>query len=462
MNLIDESVSYEKKHKQDKISLIIIISIVVLLVAIIGVFIAIIGIKNSELKLYLDGTLNGDVKELIVEEDGTMYLPIKNVAKYLGYEAYNGDYMNKSEESSKCYIQNEDEVANFALNSNKIYKLETSNSSSGYELYYAKNPVKAKEGVLYASVDAIEKAFNISFSYDENKNTIKIYTMPYLIASYTTKVLDYGYDEITDIYVNKKAVLNNMLIVKKGEKFAVINVDGSSLIEAKYDSIEYLPNSGDFLVSYNSKYGIISSKKETKVQLLYDDLKLIDVDEGLYLAKKSGKYGVIDSKGSIIIHIEYNKIGIDSSKFENNDIKNGYILDNGMIPVLKDKLWGAFDKKGRQVLELKYDSFGYIATGSSSTYNLLMIPDYNVLVAEVSGKYTLINSSGKELCNPVLDDVYMNVESGKKYYYMNFSDKTANVIEFLDQIGVKVNTEQNEDSSDITNSIRTGNEIAED
>ena len=41
-----------------------------------------------------------------------------------------------------------------------------------------------------------------------------------------------------------------------------------SVLNQTYDNIEYLPNSGDFLVQSNNKVGIISSKKETKIQLL--------------------------------------------------------------------------------------------------------------------------------------------------------------------------------------------------
>ena len=190
--------------------------------------------------------------------------------------------------------------------------------------------------------------------------------------------------------------------------------------------------------------GIISAKRETKVQILYDSLELIDSDAGLYIAKRDNKYGVIDSRGNIKIYIEYDQIGIDNTKFEQNDIKNKYLLDNGMIPARKDKLWGAFDKNGKLILQFEYDSFGYIASSNKDAINLLLIPDYNVLVACKNKKYTLINSVGEEKCIPILDDVYMTINSGKKYYYMNYNDTTADVEEFLDQIGVKATSKKNE------------------
>ena len=252
-----------------------------------------------------------------------------------------------------------------------------------------------------------------------------------------------------------------MLIVTKNQDktYAVIDTKGNTIIEPKYDNIEYLPNSGDFLVQSNNKVGIISAKKETKIQLLYDSLELVDSDSGLYIAKRDNKYGVIDSKGNIKVYIEYDEIGIDNSKFEQNNIKNKYLLDNGMIPARKDKYWGAFDKNGKVVLDFEYDSFGYIASSNKDAINLLLIPNYNMMVVCQNKKYALVNSAGKIIIQPILDDVYMTINSGKKYYYMNFNDKKINIEEFLDQQGP--NSNKNNDENSTTTNTATENSVTE-
>ena len=434
MNLIDESFETEKKDNSKTIAKIIIAIIALLIIFIIGIYIAIIYMQNSELRLYINGSTNEKVKEMmVVESDGEIYFPIRDIATYLGYESYNGEYTAKSEDANKCYIQNSNEVANFVLNSNKIYKLKISNNTSNYESYYASKPVKAINGKLYATTDALENAFNMSFQYDEEKQRIYIYTMPYLIQTYSSKVLNYGYEAISEDFTNQKSVFNNMLVVTKndGKTYAVIDVRGNAIIEAKYDNIEYLPYSGDFLVTSNNKVGIISSNKETKVQILYDSLELIDNESGLYLAKKDNKYGVIDSNGNIKIYIEYDQIGIDNTKFKENNIKNKYLLDNGMIPAKKDNKWGTFDKDGKQIIPFEYDSFGYIATSNKDAINLLLIPNYNMLVACQNKKYALINSSGDIIVKPIIDDVYMTISSGKTYYYMNVYNKNINIEDWL-------------------------------
>lgn len=455
MNLIDESVDYKKKDNSKKTARIILIFIALIIIAIISVLGVLMYIKNKELKLYIDGNVNDKVKNMMeVDNDGTVYFPVKDIASYLGYQSYNGEYTDKSEDANKCYVQNDNEIANFVLNSNKIYKLVLENSDGNYNYYYASKPVKAINGKLYISSDALANAFNLSFTYDTDSNRVYIYTMPYLIESYSAKVLDYGYDSISDNFINQKAVLNSMLVVTKnqGKSYAVIDLKGNAIIEAKYDNIEYLENTGDFLVTSNNKVGIISSKRETKVQLLYDSLELVDSDSGLFIAKKDNKYGIIDSKGNIKVYIEYDEIGIDNTKFEKNNIKNKYLLDNGMIPAKKDKYWGAFDKNGKTVLNFEYDSFGYTATSNREAINLLIIPDYNLMVVCQNKKYALVSSTGDMVIRPVLDDVYMTISSGKKYYYMNVSDRKIDIIEFLDEQSPNITKNSSNETNNNTTS----------
>lgn len=458
MNLIENNFDIETNKNSKKTAKIILIVIILLLIAIMCVFGIIIYLQGTEIKLYVNGSQNDKVLSMMVEDDdGTIYFPIKEIASFLGYSAYDGQYIDKSEDASKCYIQSENDITNFVLNSKKIYTLSTSNESN-YEYYYLQKPVKAINGKLYVTSEGIEKAFNVSFTYDKNKKNIYIYTIQYLIELYTTKVLDYGYTGISDDFINQKAILNNMLIVTNGKNNGVIDLNGNSIIEAKYDDIKYIPNSEDFLVKSNNKVGIISSNRGMKVQILYDSLELIDSDLGLYLAKRDNKFGIIDSNGNVKIHIEYDEIGIDNSKFEKNGIKSKYILADNLIPVRKDKNWGLFNRNGERVVDFEFDSFGYIATTNKDAINLLVVPEYNVLVANKNGKYALINSSGKKLCAPVIDDVYMTISSGDKHYYMNWNNQIHNVEDILDGMGVSANNSSN---SSTTESSNQQNEIKE-
>ncbi len=477
MNLIEESFQNKEEKKKKRTTGIILGAIILVVIIIIAISAYLFYIQSTTMRLILDGQSNESLKQLVVFENGKMYAPIKEIASYLGYNSYNGEYSQRSEDQSKCYIQNENEVANFSLGSDTIYKLDLTSDTANYEKVTFDDPIIAKNGILYATSEAIEKAFNVSFQYYQETNRIYIYTMPYLVQTYSPRVLDFGYTAISNVFPNQKAVLQDMIVVTKGENdnsiYAVVDVNGNTILEAKYDNITYLPTTGDFLVESDGKVGILGSKGETRVQIMYDSISLMDSDVGLYVASNNGKYGAIDLRGNVKIYIENDEIGMDISPFSQNDIKNKYILAGNLIPVRKGELWGLYDINGNQVVDFTYDSFGYIAKSNKDALNLLVIPDYEVLVACKDEKYTLLNSMGQELFGaPVADDIYMTISGGQKHYYIAANNQTMDAEVYLNNIGVRKqseggtvsgntsinnNTTSNNNTSNTTNSTNTQN-----
>ena len=453
MNLIEESFQKKEEKKKKTLTTIVLIAIILVVIIIIGIISYLAYIQKSKLRITLDNQPHDGIKDLLlIEEDGTIYLPVKEISQYFGYESYNGEYSDKSEDPSKCYVQSEKEVVNVSLGSSKIYKLDLTSGSTNYKYEYTKKPIKSNNGILYATTEAAEKIFNMSFQYDQEKNIIEIYTVPYLTELYSNKVLDYGYRGISTQFVNQKAILNNILVVTNDKgKVGVIDSNGTTILEAKYDDITYLPDAGDFLVRANNKVGILTKSKTTKVQLIYDSIELMDSDAALYIVKKDNKYGVIDFQGNIKVYIENDEIGIDTSKFAQNNVKNNYLLVDNLIPIRREKYWGFFNKNGTQVVEFKYDSIGYIASNNRNALNLLVIPDYNVLVVCKDRKYTLLNSSGQELFPTVADDIYMTIEGGEKHYYIAVNDERMDAIEYLNRNGVNASQGTRTDSKNATN-----------
>ena len=460
MNLIEESFQRKEEKKKKRATKIILVAIIIVFLIIVAIVSYLLYIQSTSLKLTLDGQVNNSVKQLLVfENDGTVYVPIKEVASYLGYESFNGEYEDKSESQSKCYVQSENEVANFTLGSDTIYKKDLTQTNSDYEYVHIKNPVKAINGVLYTTAEGIQEGFNVSFTYDQATNRVTIFTLPYLVQFYTPYALDYGYAEISETFANQKAILDNMLVVMKEgankDQYGVVDTDGKTLLDAKYDNITYLPNIGDFLVETDRKVGVLSKSGQTKVQIIYDSLTLMDSDAGLYVASRDKKYGVIDTNGVIKIYIENDQVGVDTSKFTENNIKSKYLLVDNLIPVKNGDYWGLFDKNGNQVVEFKYDSFGYIASNNKDAYNLLVIPDYNLVVACLDEKYTLLNASGEEIFPTIADDIYMTISGGQRYYYINVNDQTINAEEYLDSVGIRKQSTNGSSSNNSTTNNNT-------
>lgn len=463
MNLVEESFQNKEQRKKKKTSTIILILIVIVFIAIIAIMIYISQVKKNTLKIYLDGSLNSKLENvLIIEEDGTVYAKIKEIAGFLGYDSYNGEYAEKSEEASKCYVESKEEICNFELGSKKLYKLDLTASRDNYEYCYIKKPIKSIDGEICATSEGIEKGFNVSFNYDKDKNTITIYTIPYLKDKvYSSKVLDYGYKEISDVLANKKAILEGMLVVKKDNTtMGVISTSGDMILETKYNNITYLPNIGDFLVEANKKVGVLTKDRATVIRLIYDSIELMDSDAELYLVKQEDKYGVINLNGEIKIYIENDEIGIDINKFSKNDLKSKYIIAENLIPVKKNGQWGLFNKKGKQVVDFKYDSFGYIVSSNRNALDLLVIPGYNAIVACKNKKYTLLDSNGEELFAPIADDIYMTIEGNEKLYHINANNRVRSATEFLESRGItskssNSNNYSNEEDSNNTASVTT-------
>lgn len=453
MNLIEESFQTKEEKKKKMTTKIILGAIIAVVLIIVGIVSYLLYVQSTTLKLTLDGQANEKLKQLLVfEDDGTIYVPIKEVASYLGYDAYNGEYSDKSETQSKCYVQSENEVANFTLGSDTIYKLDLTQNNADYEYVHIKNPVKAINGVLYTTTEGIQEAFNVSFTYNQDTNRITIYTLPYLVQFYTPYALDYGYAEISEVFANQKAILDGMLVVSNDRAMGVVDTDGKNLLEAKYDNITYLPSVGDFLVQTDRQVGVLSKNGQTKVDIIYNTITLMDSDAGLYVASRDNRYGVIDTNGVIKIYIENDQIGIDTSRFTQNNIKSKYLLADNLIPVKKGDYWGLFDKNGNQVVDFEYDSFGYIASNSRDAYSLLVIPDYNVIVAGRDDKYTLLNSSGEMLFGLVADDIYMTISGGERHYYISVNDNIIDAEEYLESRGIR-----NQNSSSSSNTTNSNN-----
>ena len=192
--------------------------------------------------------------------------------------------------------------ANFTLGSNEIYKLRltgTSSTGQNYEIYYMNNPVTSRDGKLYTTQEGLMEAFNVSFDYNRDTNRIQIYTMQFMIDAYENSVLDAGYTSIQNDFNNHKAVLEDMLVVEQNSSYGVIKASTKEvLIEPKYNQIEYLPETNNFLITSNGQVGILAPNGDTKVQLIYDRLELMDSDSEIYLAERDGRYGVVDINGT--------------------------------------------------------------------------------------------------------------------------------------------------------------------
>lgn len=474
MNLIRDNYN-EKKQNNSIITIIIVIMVILAIVA--GLLIIIVSsLKSKRFKFYVDNTSQAVSEQVFTEVDGVRYVNVKTIANLVGYEYNNGEYNNPyQEDKTKCYVKSDNEIASFISGSNRMYKVvletaatnttgtdKTTNSQTttttgttqttgtpitttsktninNTEYYELSNEVKIINGEIFASEQAISIGFNIYFNYDKQKNTVSIFTLPYLVKLYANQesvVLD---DKCE--FSNQKLLLYDMVLIKNSTgEYGVNKIStGEAVLGTKYAAIKFIESSMNFIVTTDDGKQGISSMSETKIAPQYDELKQLDKDLDLYLVKNDNKYGVISGEDEIIVYIEYDQIGLNTSQFVNNDIENQYIIYDKYIPAQRDGKWGLLNINGKVSLPLEYDSLG-CTKGTSITKtenNLLIVPDVQGIVVCKNGLYGLMTPNGSKLVPTSLTEMYKVTNSGVNTYYMTYNEQKINVI---DWVKAKANT----------------------
>ena len=176
------------KNINPKMPKVIGICIVILIILTIAIIYGIVYLKGIILTVKVDEVKNSNIEQILYFKDNDktkLYIPIRKIAKFLGYEDYRGDYKIKSEDDTKCYVKNDYEIAMFSMDSNTLIKTR---GDSDYEYIQLDEKVFEKDGELYTTPTGIEKAFNTLVEYDSNSKKIDIYTMDYLNQYYASKL----------------------------------------------------------------------------------------------------------------------------------------------------------------------------------------------------------------------------------------------------------------------------------
>lgn len=466
-----ELLSEEKQEKQNKSKKYVAFAIVIAIILLILVFVMILVLQQAEKnkeKLNVNGkkvTLPADLT-IVDNATGITYFSIKKIAGLSEYNYYNGGYKQYSEDKTKCYVENDKQVATLELDSNIVYK-NTSEDKINFDNYKIDLPVKTYKNELYATQKAIQIAFNITISYSTENKTLHIYTLPYLVDYYNKQATKNGYTAVTEDFMTQKAIINDMIVVSKNEKFGVISTkDFSEIIGAKYDKLTYLESTDEFLATNFSKTGVLSKTGDINIKLEYDEIGLIDSQLKLYYVKNDNLYGVLGKRANVLVNIEYSDIGIDKQSFISDNIENGMFLYENCIPIKKGDKWGIASKIGQIILNLEYDNIGYIAISEEKTSeegknktneitegnemleksinNAVIIPNIELdmgdgtkqniegIVIGKNGKYGVANSIGNVLIPCEYDRIYSITNEGENVYYMEKNGRVTKIADYVE------------------------------
>ena len=498
MNLEDSDRFLEEQAQAEKKKKIVLVLIGFCSILIVLLFILIVYIKyldSLELKLFVNGEKKDISDNFLITQNNTEYVNIKEISSILDYNYTKGEYGVYNEDENSCYVNNDLEVAAMTADSEKFTKyidvkdetallteegpfgseLQVKSENGKFNTFTIENPVISIKGELYMSLDMVRDVYNVSLDISE-ENRIKLTTLPELFKSAKEIATQLGYTGISGCYENIRSLPYNLIVVSKDDNFGVIDISqkGKEVLSIKYEDLEFIQNSKEFFMTAENTVGLLDCEGKTIIKPMeYDEISVLDEVTQLYLVKKSGKYGVLNRKGDIIVHVDYDRIGLKEKELEAfktniEGIRNTDLLFEECIVVESDSKYGMFDITGKELLKTTYDTLGYTKTSddSSNEDSVLIIPEESGIKGIVvcyEGVYGIYDVNVKKLIIPcACSKIYSITAAGKTTYYMEFNGEQLDLNNYLVSYGLKSTgksktKETTTDSSDNTETNTTTN-----
>ncbi len=300
--------------------------------------------------------------------------------------------------------------------------------------------LNSKNKEVFTEYDLVEAIENIDNSnnmwYEENVLKVRKGELYGLIDLSGKEILKPKYQEINSLKGTK-----NSLIIKQNDKLGLSDNKGNVIIEPEYKEIKSIQENyqnGYIVVDQDNKYGIIDFTSQVIIDASYEDIKQITGNH-MYVIKQDGKWKLINSKKETLIE-------------DVNEVTQ--ILEDKIV-IKKDNKYGVLQASGEEKIKPEYEEL-------SNVFN-----DY--YLAKKSGKYGIINSANEPILpfqyskitykkdaefvvaekeNVAMGEIYnnkfekkldgivsnINAEKGYirvyvgneyKYYNLNFNEKTA-------------------------------------
>lgn len=243
--------------------------------------------------------------------------------------------------------------------------------------------------------------------YDENSDTKVLNQNGEQIFSEYAKIEPIRLKNIASDLMYEK----NLLTYEQDEKVGLIDLEGKTIAEPIYESIEGLPyKEGELLVQLEGKYGVINNKGNYLVNPEYDQITVDNYTTAEEGYKRAGyivsnttengyRYGYVDVDGNVLLQPEYTEVS-RIINVEDNDNIYLIVAQNGQYGMVKNQ---------EQIIGNEYQSISY--NSESNTLTLEKTKRYGV--ATLDGKvvipveFSQIDSTGKYI---YATDVDGNVE----------------------------------------------------
>jgi hypothetical protein len=312
-------IGQEEKQPSGKGKKIVIASLIVSVTVLIFMIIIMISLmgtpQNTTFRVLIDNEIL-ELKEgvIIEDENGKMYISLRAIANRIeNFRYLNGIYGEATEDPFFAYLENQYEIVGFETDSNIIYKT-TPNSNRESRSQQLSSKIINIENNLYIYVNDLVVACNVVVEDEDNE--LKIYTSTFLAEHFGELIDEEDSNNIVSSdYANRKAMAYNMIVVSKNGRFGVIDFNLREIIGIKYRNLTFNEHEtgesvGTFIATSNeNRVGVIDTRGEEIIPLIYDDIKVLNYHPMLYEVKRLNKFGVIDESGKTLVEPIYDSLG---------------------------------------------------------------------------------------------------------------------------------------------------------
>ena len=249
-----------------------------------------------------------------------------------------------------------------------------------------------------------------------------------------------------------------------GEKTVVYNEKGSEILK-DYDAVEPIKLSNLLEEKYeknaiiyqkNGKYGLLSITGKVILDARYEQIYSLGYKENEVIVKDNNKYKIYDVKGKQLIKDEFDSIQSDEYYNEQDEYKkSGYIVCKTTSDGYR---YGYYDYDYDQVLTTDYNQIlrivnvidknnVYLIASKNGQYgvfinNVKIIntqyqtinyeKDFNLFIAERTGKYGAFNEKGNEVLKVEYDSlevkgIYIYATKGEEKKVFDKDGKEVNI-----------------------------------
>lgn len=277
----------------------------------------------------------------------------------------------------------------------------------------------------------------VDMKYDEmvivpnNKQAVFIctYDVDDVTGEYKTKVINgkseeilKGYDQIEaiDNYDSKQNIWfeDNVLRVKKDNKYGLIDFKGNELLKCEYDNIYSLKGvTENFIVEKDQKLGLVNAKGQSIIDVEYKTIETLK--EGYkneyLISNEDGLFGVISTSGNKVLDTKYEAVK--------------YINSSETYAVKEEGTWKLVNTKGEILQTSEGEEYVY-AKGE----NVIVIKDGKYGIEKISGE-SVINCEYEEL--QFAFSIYYIAKQDGKYGIININNETVKDFEYTNMYVVE-------------------------